>query len=56
MFNNFNLTDEEIFYIFEKYKPLIDKASMISFKFDEDLNQEIQIYLYNLLSKGRRKK
>lgn len=55
MFNNFDLTDSEIFHIFQQYKPLIDNASTINFKFDEDLNQEILIYLYRVLSKGRRK-
>lgn len=56
MFNNFNLSDEEILYLFEKYKPLILKASSISFKFDEDLNQEIKEYLYRVLTKGRNEK
>lgn len=53
MFNNFNLSDEEILYLFEKYEPLINKKSEISFKFDEDLNQEIKLYLYRLLTKGK---
>lgn len=54
MFNNFNLSDEEILYLFKKYEPLINKKSEISFKFDEDLNQEIKLYLYKLLTKGRK--
>lgn len=54
MFNNFNLNDEEILYLFEKYKPLINKASKISFKFDEDLNQKIKLHLYKTLTRGRK--
>lgn len=54
MFNNFNLSDEEILFLFEKYKPLILKASSINFKYDEDLNQEIKEYLFRVLTKGRK--
>lgn len=56
MFNNFNLTDEEILYLFEKYDPLINKESKIKFQFDEDLKQEIKLYLYKILTKGRMEK
>lgn len=56
MFNNFNLSDEEILFIIEKYEPLIRKESKIKFKFDEDLNQEIKLYIYKVLTSGRRNK
>ncbi len=56
MFNNFNLSDDEIIFLFEKYKPLILKASSINFKYDEDLNQEIKEYLFRVLTKGRKRK
>lgn len=55
MFNENNLNDEEILYIIKKFNPLIIKESYIDGKFDEDLNQEIKIRIYNLLTKGRRK-
>lgn len=55
MFNNFNLLDEEILKIIEDYEPLIVSKSMINFKFDEDLNQEIKLLIFKVLSKNRKK-
>ena len=53
MFNNFNLSDEEIMKIIEDYKPLILNKSMINNRLDEDLNQEILIKLFKVLSINR---
>ena len=55
MFNNFNLTDAEIIKIIEKFEPLIIKESEIKFRFDEDLNQEIKLNIFKVLSKNRKK-
>lgn len=56
MFNNFNLNDEEIMKIIEDYKPLILNKSMINHKLDEDLNQEILIKIFKVLSMNRNTK
>ena len=53
MFNNFNLSDEEIMKIIEDYKPLILNKSMINNRLDEDLNQEILIKIFKVLSMNR---
>lgn len=53
MFNNFNLSDEEIMKIIEDYKPLILNKSMINNRLDEDLNQEILIKIFKVLSTNR---
>lgn len=55
MFNNFDLSDEEIMKIINDYEALITSKSMINFKFDEDLNQEIKLYIFKVLSKNRKK-
>lgn len=55
MFNNFNLNDDEILKIINEYKPLIDSKSYLNGQFDEDLNQEIKLYIYKVLS-GKNKK
>ena len=52
LFNNFNLTDEEIMKIMYDYEPLIKRNSYINSKFDEDLNQNIQEKIYETLSKN----
>ena len=54
LFNNFNLTDEEIMKIMYDYKPLIKRNSYINSKFDEDLNQNIQEKIYETLRKNRK--
>lgn len=53
MFNNFNLSDAEIMKIIEDYKPLILNKSMINNRLDEDLNQEILIKIFKILSMKR---
>lgn len=55
MFNNFNLTDEQVLYIIKKYKNLINYNCWIDGKFDEDLKQEIVINIYTTLTKNRKK-
>lgn len=55
MFNNFNLKDKEIVKILNDYKPLILKYSIIDGKIDEDLQQEIEIVIYQTLSRNRKK-
>ena len=54
LFNNFNLTDEEIMKIMYDYEPLIKRNSYINSKFDEDLNQNIQEKVYETLRKNRK--
>lgn len=54
LFNNFNLTDEEIMKIMYDYEPLIKRNSYINSKFDEDLNQNIQEKIYETLRKNRK--
>ena len=54
-FNNFDLSDQEILKIIEDYKNLINKNSMVSGRFDEDLQQEIKLLIFKVLSKNRKK-
>lgn len=54
LFNNFDLTDEEILKIINDYEPLIKRNSYINLKFDEDLNQNIQEKIYETLRKNRK--
>lgn len=55
MFNSFNLSDEEIMKIIEDYNPIILKNSEVNGVIDEDLVQEIKIYIFIILSKNRKK-
>lgn len=55
MFNDFNLSDQEILKIIEDYKNLIHKNSVINEKLDEDLEQEIKLLIFKILSKNRKK-
>jgi len=54
MFNNFDLSDEEIIKILKDYNSLILSKSFINNKFDEDLYQEIRIRIFKILSKNRK--
>lgn len=56
IFNNFNLTDEEILKIIDDFEPLILSKSVISSRVDEDLCQEIKVTIFKELSKHRKKK
>ncbi len=53
IFNNFNLTDDEVVDIIKKYKNLIEKYSKINGSIDEDLKQEIMLHIYEKLTKNR---
>lgn len=55
MFNDFNLSDEEVINIIDRYNPLIVNYSMINGRFDEDLCQEIKITIFTELTKNRKK-
>ena len=55
MFNNFNLSDEEILKIIVDYTNLINKNSIINGKVDEDLQQEVKLLIFKILSKNRKK-
>lgn len=56
MFNNFDLSDQEILKIIEDYKNLINKNSVVSGSFDEDLQQEIKFLIFKVLSKIEKNK
>ena len=55
MFNNFELSDEEIIRIIKDYNPLIRRKSSINDRIDEDLTQEIKVAIFRELSKNRKK-
>lgn len=55
LFNNFNLSNKEIVKIIEDYANLINEKSIINHKIDEDLKQEIKLWIVKRLSKNRRK-
>lgn len=54
MFNNFDLSDEEILKILEDYNPLIVKMSRLKDGIDEDLMQEIKCMIYKTFTKNRK--
>ncbi len=54
MFNDFNLSDEEILKIMEDYNPLIMNMSRLGGKIDEDLMQEIKYTIYKNFTKNRK--
>lgn len=55
MFNNFDLSDEQVLEIVTKYENLINKYSRINGEIDEDLKQEIILNIYKSLTKNREK-
>lgn len=55
MFKDFNLSDNEVIEIIEKYKGILDKYSRINGVINEDLRQEIIINWYKKLTKNREK-
>lgn len=55
MFNNFDLSDDEVLKIIEDYKPLIISKSIIKGKFSEDMYQEIIIGIFEKLTQNRKK-
>lgn len=54
MFNNFNLSDDEIIEILSKYNNLIDKYSRIDGEINDDLRGEIVLKIYKTLTKNRK--
>lgn len=54
MFNNFNLSDDEILKIIDDYKNLIKNKSVINDTYDEDLEQNIKTRIFRILSKNRK--
>lgn len=57
MFNNFNLTDDEVIEIINQYENLINKYSKLNITgdIDEDLKSEIIEKIYIVLTKNREK-
>ena len=55
MFNDFNLSDDEVFEIIKKYENLINMYSEINGNLNDDLRQEIIIGIYIALTKNREK-
>ena len=55
MFNDFSLTDQEILKIIDDYQNLITKYSMVDGKINEDIEQEIKLFIFKMLSKNRKK-
>ncbi len=55
MFNSYDLTDEEVLHIIEKYENLINKYSRLytNGPIDEDLRQEIILKIYVTLTQNR---
>ena len=56
MFNNFDLSDEEILKIISDYENLINKNSIVNCKIDEDFQREIKLLIFRTLSKNRKNK
>lgn len=56
MFNNFNLSDDEILHVIDNYTNLIKSKCIVNDRLDEDLQQEIVIFIYKILSKNRKNK
>lgn len=56
MFNNFNLENEEIIKIINDYNAVIKANSKIKGCVDEDLEQEIKMRIFEVLTKNRNKK
>ncbi len=55
LFNNYNLSNEEIEKILKDFRPDIKRASKIDGKIDEDCEQKIMIAIYQKLSRNRKK-
>ena len=55
MFNEFNLSDDDVLGIIKEYENLINKCSCINGQINEDLRQEIILSIYKDLTKNREK-
>lgn len=56
MFNNFNLRNKEVIKILDDYSNLIKGNSKVKGNIDEDLEQEIKMRIFEVLTKNRKKK
>lgn len=54
LFNNFNLSNEEIENVLQQMDHFITQNSFINAKFNEDLKQEIYFRIFITLSKNRK--
>ena len=55
MFNEFNLSDDDVLGIIKEYENLINKYSYINGEIDDDLRQEIILNIYKDLTRNREK-
>lgn len=55
MFNNFNLTNQEVIKILNDYENLIKANAKIKGHVDEDLEQEIKLRIFEVLTKNKKK-
>lgn len=55
LFNNYNLSNDEIEKILKEFRPEIKRASKIDGKINEDCEQKIMIAIYQKLSRNRKK-
>ncbi len=55
LFNNYKLTNREIEHVLCQMEHYINVNSFVNGKFDEDLNQEIKIKIFRVLSKNRKR-
>lgn len=55
LFNNFNLTNEEIESILKQIEKFIDGNCFVNGKFNDDLKQDIYFNIFITLSKNRKK-
>ena len=53
MFNNFNLSDDDVLQIIKEHMDWINANSLIGNKIDEDLKQMIILDIYITLTKNR---
>ena len=55
LFNNYKLTNRDIEHVLCQMEHYINVNSFVNGKFDEDLNQEIKIKIFRVLSKNRKR-
>lgn len=55
LFNNFNLTNEEIESVLSQIEKFIDGNCYVNGKFNDDLKQDIYLNIFITLSKNRKK-
>lgn len=55
LFNNYNLSNEEIERILKEFRSEIKRASKVEGRINEDCEQKIMIAIYQKLSRNRKK-